>query len=99
MLNAYLYEGLRTPFGRHGGTQAKVRPDDLLADAIRNVMKKSPFKPEQIEDIERRLQQGMFDLIALGRAILANPDWVQLVQAGHADQLRQFSKAQLEELW
>jgi len=51
MLNAYLYEGLRTPFGRHGGTLAKVRPDDLLADAIKNLMKKSAFKPEQIEDI------------------------------------------------
>jgi len=51
MLNAYLYEGLRTPFGRHGGTLAKVRPDDLLADAIRNLMKKSAFKPEQIEDL------------------------------------------------
>ena len=51
MLNAYLYEGLRTPFGRHGGTLARVRPDDLLADAIRNLMKKSAFKPEQIEDI------------------------------------------------
>ena len=24
MLNAYLYEGLRTPFGRHAGTLAKV---------------------------------------------------------------------------
>jgi acetyl-CoA C-acetyltransferase len=51
MLNAYLYEGLRTPFGRHGGTLAKVRPDDLLADAIRNLMKKSAFKPTQIEDV------------------------------------------------
>jgi acetyl-CoA C-acetyltransferase len=51
MLNAYLYEGLRTPFGRHAGVLARVRPDDLLADAIRNLMKKSAFKPEQIEDI------------------------------------------------
>ncbi len=51
MLNAYLYEGLRTPFGRHAGVLAKVRPDDLLADAIKNLMKKSAFKPEQIEDI------------------------------------------------
>jgi acetyl-CoA C-acetyltransferase len=51
MLNAYLYEGLRTPFGRHGGTLAKVRPDDLLADVMKSVMKKSAFKPEQIEDI------------------------------------------------
>jgi acetyl-CoA C-acetyltransferase len=51
MLDAYIYEGLRTPFGRHAGVLAKVRADDLLADAIRNLMKKSAFKPEQIEDI------------------------------------------------
>lgn len=51
MLDAYLYEGLRTPFGRHAGTLAKVRPDDLLAGAMRNLMKQSAFKPEQIEDI------------------------------------------------
>jgi len=50
MLNAYLYEGLRTPFGRHAGVLARVRPDDLLADAVKNLMKKSAFKPEQIED-------------------------------------------------
>ncbi len=50
MLNAYLYEGLRTPFGRHAGALARVRPDDLLADAVKNLMKKSAFKPEQIED-------------------------------------------------
>jgi acetyl-CoA C-acetyltransferase len=51
MLNAYIYEGLRTPFGRYAGTLAKVRPDDLLAGAIRAVMAKSAFKAEQLEDI------------------------------------------------
>lgn len=51
MLNAYLYEGLRTPFGRHAGVLAKVRPDDLLADVMKNVMAKSKFKIEQVEDI------------------------------------------------
>src|SRR5450759_5900136 len=51
MLNAYIYDGLRTPFGRYGGALAKVRPDDLLGAAIRAVMARSPFKPESIEDI------------------------------------------------
>ena len=51
MLDAYLYDGLRTPFGRHAGVLAKVRPDDLLADVMRNLMKKTAFKPAQIEDI------------------------------------------------
>ena len=51
MLKAYLYEGLRTPFGRHAGALAKVRPDDLLADVMKSVLKNSAFKAEQIEDI------------------------------------------------
>ena len=51
MLNAYIYEGLRTPFGRYAGSLAKVRPDDLLAGVIRSVIAKSAFKAEQIEDI------------------------------------------------
>lgn len=54
--------------------------------------------PEQIVDIERRLQAGSFDLIALGRALLANPDWVRLVQSGRSAQLRPFSKAHLDTL-
>ena len=51
MLDAYIYEGLSTPFGRHAGTLAKVRPDDLLADVMRNLMQRSAFKPEQVEDL------------------------------------------------
>ena len=51
MLDAYIYEGLRTPFGRHAGSLSKVRPDDLLADVLRNLMAKSAFSPEQIEDL------------------------------------------------
>ena len=51
MLNAYIYEGTRTPFGRYAGTLAKVRPDDLLAGAIKAVLANSKFKAEQIEDI------------------------------------------------
>jgi acetyl-CoA C-acetyltransferase len=51
MLDAYIYEGLRTPFGRHAGSLSRVRPDDLLGDVIRNLMKSSAFKPEQVEDL------------------------------------------------
>ena len=51
MLDAYLYEGKRTPFGRHAGVLAKVRPDDLLGSVIKQVVAKSAFKPQQIEDV------------------------------------------------
>lgn len=51
MLYAYIYEGKRTPFGRHAGALAKVRPDDMLGGVIKAVVAKSAFKPEQIEDV------------------------------------------------
>lgn len=34
MSTAYLVDGLRTPFGRYGGSLAAVRPDDLAAHVI-----------------------------------------------------------------
>ncbi len=51
MLDAYIYSGLRTPFGRQGGALAPVRPDDLITGVIRKLMADSPFQPEQIEDV------------------------------------------------
>ena len=51
MLDAYIYNGLRTPFGRHAGALARMRPDDMLAAVISEVVKQSPFDPEKIEDV------------------------------------------------
>ena len=51
MLDAYLYDGLRTPFGRHAGALAPVRPDDLAAGVMRALLARSPWKPEEIEDV------------------------------------------------
>lgn len=51
MLDAYIYDGLRTPFGRHAGSLATVRADDLAAEVIRALVGRSPFAPEQIEDV------------------------------------------------
>jgi acetyl-CoA C-acetyltransferase len=51
MLDAYLYDGLRSPIGRHAGALASVRPDDLLAGVMKELMARSGFKPEQLEDL------------------------------------------------
>jgi 3-oxoadipyl-CoA thiolase len=51
MLDAYIYDGTRTPFGRNAGSLSKVRPDDLLAGAIKAVVERSAFKPTDIEDV------------------------------------------------
>lgn len=50
-IDAYIYAGLRTPFGRHAGALAAVRPDDLLAGSIRAVLDRSPFSKADVEDV------------------------------------------------
>lgn len=54
--------------------------------------------PDQVEDVGRRIAVGEFDLIALGRALLANPDWARKVQNGQLDQLADFDRTQLDVL-
>ncbi len=52
MKTAYVIDIVRTPIGRYGGSLSSVRPDDLLAHAIRAVMKRNPgVQPELIEDV------------------------------------------------
>ncbi len=52
MTDAYLCEGLRTPIGRYGGALSSVRPDDLLAGVIRNlVASANNLDPVAIDDV------------------------------------------------
>ena len=57
-------------------------------------------KPDisQLDIIERCLTRGDFDLIAIGRALLASPDWVQIVREGRLTDLLPFTKEMIEEL-
>jgi acetyl-CoA C-acetyltransferase len=49
-MDAYIYDGLRTPIGRHAGALAPIRPDDLLAGVIKEVVSRNPFRVENYED-------------------------------------------------
>ena len=52
MTDAYLVTGTRTPFGRYGGALAAVRPDDLGAHVIRELMAAVPQVPgEAVEEV------------------------------------------------
>ncbi len=51
MIEAYLYGGLRSPFGRHAGALAGIRPDDLAAELLRAALAASPWKPADVEDV------------------------------------------------
>ncbi|MSR11147.1 MAG: NADH:flavin oxidoreductase [Gammaproteobacteria bacterium] len=51
-----------------------------------------------LDELIKRMEADEFDLIAVGRALLANTDWASKVQSGAMQSLRTFSKDQLAEL-
>ncbi|AVF08808.1 3-oxoadipyl-CoA thiolase [Acinetobacter baumannii] len=51
MLNAYIYDGLRSPFGRHAGELTSIRPDDLAATVIQKLLEKTGVPGADIEDV------------------------------------------------
>lgn len=50
-MTAYIYDGLRSPFGRHAGALASVRPDDLLASVVSALVARNPFAAADYEDL------------------------------------------------
>src|SRR6201994_617085 len=63
MNEAYICDGLRTPFGRYGGLLAQVRADDLAAVPIRALMGSNPH-----------VDWGAIDDVILGCANQAGED-------------------------
>ncbi len=51
MLDAYIYAGLRTPFGRHAGALSTVRPDDLAGLLLARLAETSGFAVDDLEDV------------------------------------------------
>ncbi|MFJ8797276.1 thiolase family protein [Streptomyces sp. NPDC102487] len=52
MKDVYIVDAVRTPVGRYGGSLAGVRPDDLAAHAIRELLARTPgLDPARIEDV------------------------------------------------
>jgi acetyl-CoA C-acetyltransferase len=48
---AVVLAGVRTPIGRYGGALAHVRPDDLAALVVREVVERSGVPAGEIEDV------------------------------------------------
>jgi len=51
MPEAVIVEAVRTPIGRHGGILKTVRPDDLAALVLAEVMKRAKVDPALIEEV------------------------------------------------
>jgi len=49
-------------------------------------------------DLEERMERGEFDMIAVGRALISNPDWVKKVREGRMDDLVGYKSEHLHAL-
>jgi 3-oxoadipyl-CoA thiolase len=49
--DVFVVDAVRTPVGRHGGALAEVRPDDLGAIVIREIVRRTGADPSTIEDV------------------------------------------------
>jgi 2,4-dienoyl-CoA reductase-like NADH-dependent reductase (Old Yellow Enzyme family) len=51
-----------------------------------------------LDELTRRFDRGDFDLVAVGRPILADPNWAKKIQQGRTAELKGFTKEALGEL-
>ncbi|MGW8065572.1 thiolase family protein [Streptomyces ziwulingensis] len=52
MKDVYVVDAVRTPFGKYNGGLAGVRPDDLAAHAVRELLARTPaLDPARVEDV------------------------------------------------
>lgn len=55
-------------------------------------------EPQDIDELLRRFDRGDFDLVAIGRALLSDPKWVQKLKEGRVDEMMGFKSDHLKEL-
>ncbi|MFC3053443.1 NADH:flavin oxidoreductase [Kordiimonas pumila] len=55
-------------------------------------------KPASIDNLIERLSHDEFDLVAVGRALIANPEWPQKIQSQNTDDLLSYTKDMLMKL-
>src|SRR4051812_28217504 len=52
MQKVYVIDAVRTPVGKYGGALSSIRPDDLLAHVLRELLKRNPsLDVNAIEDV------------------------------------------------
>jgi len=70
----------------------------LNVEMISTLMEGETALPRAISDLVDRVSAQEFDLVAIGRALITNPDWPKIVAAGAPEKLNPFSVGALAEL-
>ena len=50
-MSAFIYDAVRTPFGKAAGALSGVRPDDLAAHVVKTIVERSHVDPDLIDDV------------------------------------------------
>lgn len=69
---------------------------DFIDEEKRNIG--THAKPASLRNLEDLLARGDFDLVAVGRSLIPNPDWPKLIAAGRESELRAYDKSDLDTL-
>jgi 2,4-dienoyl-CoA reductase-like NADH-dependent reductase (Old Yellow Enzyme family) len=70
----------------------------LGADLMTSFGSPKPVEVTGIEDVLERLELGEFDLVAVGRALISNPNWAAQIKAGAIADLLPFDRSVLATL-
>lgn len=55
-------------------------------------------QPASLDELNKRMDRGDFDLVAVGRPLLSDPNWVSKIKTGRTSELKGFSKEAFAEL-
>lgn len=70
----------------------------LNGDFIGSMMRDESAAATGIDDLLDRVEAGEFDLVALGRALIADAEWPVKIREGHYDRIRSFDPEMLKTL-
>ena len=56
-------------------------------------------QPASLDELLRRLERGDFDLVAVGRALLQDPEWAVKVHQGRTSELKNFERSAMATLY
>jgi len=69
---------------------------DLMADFVEG---ESAPALQSLDELTRRFDRGDFDLAAIGRVVLNDPNWLQKVQEGRVAELQPYSRENMDNLY
>lgn len=72
--------------------------NSFIDEDKRDMVASSEVEPASFDNLNQRIAQGEFDLVAVGRALLQDPQWVLKIKSGQFSELQNYDKKALTNL-